>query len=77
MAASCIGRFSGRVIELNVPPMLPAAISLRIISRGISGPMLIRRSWPIFSSRVICFIRLLTKASLFSRGAGVVAANTL
>ncbi|MNP43253.1 hypothetical protein D3C76_1370620 [compost metagenome] len=75
MAASCIGRFSGAVRELKVPPMRPAAISSRIFSWGISGPMLIRRSWPIFSASVIWLIRWSMNACLSCRGGAEGAAR--
>ena len=53
VAASCSWRLCGRLTELKVPPIRPAAISSASCAIGISGPMLIRRNCPTFSSSVI------------------------
>lgn len=52
--------------ELKVAPIRPAAISSRMRSRGMSPPMLIRRSWPTFSSKVMRPTRSAMKADLSS-----------
>jgi len=74
-AASCMGRLSARVTELKVAPMRPAAISSTMRSRGMSPPMLISRSWPIFSARVMRSSRVSISACRSSSGRAGAAAQ--